>query len=87
MSWLDIVATILKFAFELWKSRLQTPEVAKAKALAAATKEMSGDIEVFDEALANNDVAAISAHLSALCDRVRAHTSRSGQQGTGDNTG
>ncbi len=87
MSWLDIVATILKFAFELWKSRFQTPEMAKAKALAAATKEMSNDVQKFDNALASNDVAAISAHLSALCDRVRAHTSSSGQQGAGGNTG
>ena len=71
MKFLDIIALVLKFALELWRSKnKKTPEQVKLEAVAKITKEMNDDVKTFNEALAEGDASALSAHFEQL--RLRA---------------
>lgn len=79
MSWLSIIAAILQFAVEVWRSRAD-PEQARLRAAARATQQLAEDRAAFEQALARNDAEALSAHFERLRDRVKQVTAGRGWQ-------
>jgi hypothetical protein len=69
MTIIEVILKVLEVLMEIWKWRTD-PALAKTRAAAVLTKELSDDVEAFGRALKENDAVALSAHFELLHRRV-----------------